>query len=882
MYKINLVALVVLVAVAFAFALAGVTTISRVSYDLKREVMSHKVNNVVTTIQGAYDVLVENRIDGVESYTRQAQRDVVDELKSFSYGKSGRLFIVTDRKKVVKHDYLTAGQPIDFEQITTMVHNRSGTMEFAYEGQRRFFSYKLFPQWNWLVILSVNSEEMLEARNQFLGKVVMIFLVSLVVGAIIFIWFIQRVVGPIRQLADATTFVSKGKWDAPLPQATGSDEVGLLTSAFRRMAKKLAQMYGDLQENLKQIEQSQSALRESEEKYRGLVELLPLVVFETDKQGRLNFANRNAFDTFGYPEESLSEGLFLYDLTIEADHIRFKANLDRVLERMDLGMMEYTGLRKDKSTFPCIVMATPIFMGQEPVGIRGIFIDITERKSLEVALWQAREFLDTILNAVADPIFVKDDQHRFILLNDAYCRLMSQHREKILGKTDYDFFPEDESDRAWEQDNLVFSSQKIHEREMTATYADGEIRSVLINKAAFKDTQGKNFLVGIIKDITDHKKMEQELFKSRKLKSIGILAGGIAHDFNNILTAIIGNLSLAKMATDLDSTFHRCMEESSKAVLRAKDLTQQLLTFSRGGAPVRQTVSLSKLIEESATFSLTGSKVRCNMDIADDLWPVDADEGQISQVIQNMMVNASQAMPKGGSVRICAINYIIQSSSPLPLDTGRYVNIVVKDNGVGIPPELLGDIFDPYFTTKEDGSGLGLATAFSIIKRHDGHIAVESTPGQGTTFSIYLPASEHEQVILPEKQSGLHPGQGKILIMDDEDSVREVIAEMLKMLGYTADTATDGVQALEKYQQARNNGDGFDLVIMDLTIPGGMGGQEAIKELLAIDPHALAIVASGYSSDPVMSNYKSHGFSGVISKPFEIEKLSRVLHDVLS
>lgn len=878
MYKINFVALAVLVAVGLAIAAVGVSTISRESYNLNKEVMTREINNVLVVIQSGYDVLAENRLEEVESYQRQAQSDILDELKSFKYGKTGLLMIVTGDGEVLNSPDKALTAQIDFKEVDSMVHNRSGGMGSFYQGKNRFYTHELFPQWNWQVILSITNEEMLAARDDFIAQVFAILLLSLLLGTLIFVLFIRRIVEPIRNLADATAYVSEGKWDTPLPTPKSRDEVAQLTISFRRMAHRLAEMYGNLQQNLHEIEKSRSALLASEEKYRGLVELLPLVVYEITPDGQIIFVNQAATESFGYSIAELVDGFSLQDLLVKNDNKRFTDDLGQILSGTNMGILEYTGKRLDHSTFPCIVLASPTFHSGNPAGIRGIVIDITERKTLEQELKQAREFLDSILNNVADPVFVKDTQHRFILVNDAFCNFIDHTRQHILGKTDRDFFLAEEADSFWQQDDLIFSSHLAHENEDIITGVHGEQQVILTKRTVFKDNTGVTLLVGIIKDITRRKKMEQELFKSDKLQSIGVLAGGIAHDFNNILTAIIGNLSLAKMLSDPDSKLQRHLTSSLNASNQAKDLTQQLLTFSKGGAPVKQTVSLNSLIEELVTFTLSGSSIRCEFSLAEDLWPVEVDEGQISRVLHNLMVNAVQAMKEGGTVHVFAHNHIHAASDAPILQPGKFVRLQVRDHGIGIPRKTISNIFDPYFTTKENGSGLGLATAFSIIKRHDGHIEVASKPDEGTTFTIYLPASAKSVVFQGSKEEMLHKGVGRILIMDDDSSVREVAGEMLELLGYEVKFALDGAEAITTYSKALHTPEPFDIVIMDLTIPGGIGGQEAMKKLLAIDPNVKAIVASGYSSAPVMANFKSFGFSAILAKPFELQELSRVLH----
>jgi len=385
----------------------------------------------------------------------------------------------------------------------------------------------------------------------------------------------------------------------------------------------------------------------------------------------------------------------------------------------------------------------------------------------------------------------------------------------------------------------------------------------------------------IARDITERKRMERELLRAQKLESLGVLAGGIAHDFNNILTGIVGNISLARMRAQRGEDFSRHLGVAEQAAWRAQELTQQLLTFSRGGAPIRKTLSIAETIRESAEFVLGGANVRCEFAIPDDLWPVEADEGQISQVINNLVINADQAMPQGGIIRICAENVVCEATSELPLEPGRYIRISIRDRGIGIPEEHIHKVLDPYFTTKQQGSGLGLATAHSIIAGHDGYITLESELGVGTTVYIYLPASEKE--VPAAKALGGKPivGKGKILVMDDEEAIRMVASAMLAQLGYEVESAKTGSEAIELYKTAKEAGQPFDALIMDLTIPGSMGGQEALSKLLDIDPEVKAIVSSGYSNDPVMSNYRDCGFHGVVPKPYRMEELSKAVHRVI-
>jgi CheY-like chemotaxis protein len=309
-----------------------------------------------------------------------------------------------------------------------------------------------------------------------------------------------------------------------------------------------------------------------------------------------------------------------------------------------------------------------------------------------------------------------------------------------------------------------------------------------------------------------------------------------------------------------------------------------LLTFSRGGAPIKKTLALGGLIQDGASFSLRGSHSRCEMVFPETLLPVEADEGQLSQVVNNLVINADQAMPEGGTVRISCENTVLKEDSGMPLPPGDYVKVSVTDRGVGIPAEHQKKVFDPYFTTKKKGSGLGLATSYSIIKRHDGHISVESQPGAGSTFSFFLPASTagvRQETAVEHRSIRGTGGTGRVLVVDDEAMIREVATKILASQGYEVESAPDGQMALVRYAKAKKQGSPFDVVILDLTIPGGLGGKETIKKLLEIDPQARAIVSSGYSNDPIMARFTEYGFKGVAAKPYNIKTLSQAVQDAM-
>jgi nitrogen-specific signal transduction histidine kinase/CheY-like chemotaxis protein len=391
-----------------------------------------------------------------------------------------------------------------------------------------------------------------------------------------------------------------------------------------------------------------------------------------------------------------------------------------------------------------------------------------------------------------------------------------------------------------------------------------------------KSLDGKiSGFVGAMEDITELRQARQDMLKNQKIESLGVLAGGIAHDFNNILTIILGNVSLARLQLNDPEKVANQLEKAEKATARAKDLAQQLLTFARGGEPVKKIIDVRSLLKEAAGFALHGSNVRGEFSISDDVWPVEVDEGQLSQVIQNLVLNAVQAMPEGGTVTISAENAIV------PEEGRRFVKISVADTGAGISEHHLQRIFDPYFTTKQQGSGLGLATCYSIIRKHGGKIGATSTLGKGSTFHISLMASDKEVVFEPCQRKTVSHGSDRLLVMDDEEDIRELTQAILGKLGYTVESVKNGTEAVDLYRKRNEEGTPFSAVILDLTIPGGVGGKETIEKLLRIDPDVKAIVSSGYSTDPIMANYRDYGFSAVLVKPYRPQDLSKVLQELL-
>jgi len=413
---------------------------------------------------------------------------------------------------------------------------------------------------------------------------------------------------------------------------------------------------------------------------------------------------------------------------------------------------------------------------------------------------------------------------------------------------------------------LVFKGEYQLYRAVPLISKDGSINRILV----------------VVENITERKQFELHLQQSQKMEAISTLAGGIAHDFNNLLGVITGNVSYSLSQLHKNDELFEVLSDIQEGTIQAEKLTKQLLTFAKGGEPIKTVADMNQLIKEASQFVTRGLKSRCEYELSENLSLVEIDTGQINQVINNLVINANQAMPQGGTIYIKTVNEIIASDNKFTLAGGRYVKISIEDQGVGISDKHLSKIFDPFFTTRQKGNGLGLSTVYSIIKKHKGHIVVYSELNKGTVFHVFIPASQKELEKTEEniEVKVTHQGSGRILIMDDQEAILTMLCRMLNRMGYETDTSLEGNEAIEKYRDAYQSQNPFDLVILDLTVPGGKGGKETIFELLKIDPKVKALVSSGYSNDPIMSNYEDYNFCGVLPKPYTKPELSEVLSKV--
>lgn len=638
------------------------------------------------------------------------------------------------------------------------------------------------------------------------------------------------------------------------------------------------------------LRRTQERLRQSEDRWQLAVQGINAGIWEIDFATGGFFVSARSREMLGYAPGDLADTREAWESLIHAeDRAAFSAAMEQHLARKsDALRVEHRLLCRDGRHRWILARGLAQFDAEgRPVRLVGTHSDIHARKTAEHDLASERERLSVTLRAMAEAVITTNRQGVVDYVNDAAEQLTGWHDGAGLGRPLHEVCPlqhERTSDPVPSPHLRALSEALVVElpASTVAVHRQGVRRLVEGRCAPIRDVSSQPAgVVLVLRDVTERAKLEAEILRATKLESVGVLAGGIAHDFNNLLTVIMGNVTLAMLDTQTQSTGGQWLGEAEKGLLRARDLTQQLLTFAKGGDPIRSAVQLAEVVRETARFSLHGSKVKCQFEIEDDLWAADVDKGQIGQVVQNLVINAAQAMERGG---ILWINLSNDGAPPLRTGlSGSSVRLSVADTGAGIRPEHLAKIFDPYFTTKKDGSGLGLATVYAVIKKHGGYIEVESEVGRGTRFTIWLPARRNAAAERGSTASpfGAGPLNGRVLLMDDEDAILRMASQLLKRIGFAVETATDGESAIKAYREALEQHRRFDLVIMDLTVPGGMGGLDALRRIKELDPQVRAIVSSGYSSDPVMSDYRSYGFSGMIPKPYRITDFAKVIRQVL-
>jgi len=632
--------------------------------------------------------------------------------------------------------------------------------------------------------------------------------------------------------------------------------------------------------------QAEDALRESEIKHRRLIENSHDIIYTLTSEGVFTFVSPAWTVLLGHPVEQVvgqSFQKFIHPDDIPGCMVWLQKVFEKGLRQEGV---EYR-VRQAGGEWRWHTSSAVPFKNETGaiVGFEGTSRDITERKQTELLLAQERERLAVTLRSIGDGVITTDVDGNIVMLNKAAEEMTGWKTDDAAGRPLQEVFYilneltrepcENPVEKVLSAGNIV----ELANHTCLISKAGQEI--VIADSAApIRDTQSR--IIGVVlvfRDMTEKQKLTDSMQRAQKLESLGLLAGGIAHDFNNMLAGIFGYLDIAKETIALNQTDQvpKYLDKALGVYDRAKGLTQQLLTFSKGGNPIRKTIKLAPLIQHSASFALSGSNVTCQFDLAGDLWLCDCDEIQIEQAIDNIVINGKQAMPLGGTIIISAANVTDQ-----PNNAGNFVRISIQDQGVGMPKEILPKIFDPFFSTKTTGHGLGLATVYSIVQRHGGWVDVQSEPGKGSTFDLFIPASSKKELHGTEHKAEEHKGTGRILVLDDEIFLLEIVSSMLESMGYSVVQSKDGRDALKAFIDAEQSGQPFAVSILDLTIPGGVGGKETAKEMRRVNPHSIIIASSGYSEDPVISNPNENGFSDSIIKPYRKNDLAELMMRITS
>jgi len=524
----------------------------------------------------------------------------------------------------------------------------------------------------------------------------------------------------------------------------------------------------------------------------------------------------------------------------------------------------------------------------KPRQFAALMRDVTERRRAEEALTSETQRLQVTLQSIGDGVIALNSDGKVVLFNTRAELITGFSSMEAIGR-DYkvalNLVSQSDSVPLSIVEPLLGGGEAIS-ADGVAIGKSGNNTYVHVSGAPIRDRNGKTAgIVITLRDMTERRQIQAAHEKSERLELMGLVAGGIAHEFNNILMVIMGSVSLTREMAERGATMDltNSLNDAEQAAVEAKTLIHQMLTFAKEGSPIRQAVHMQELITQAVKFITRGSQIKYSLDIAPDLWLGNVDAGQVCQIIQNIVMNAIQAMPGGGDVKIKATNHAVnETEEDADLAAGEYILVSIADNGPGIAPEMLPRIFEPYFTTKPSGSGLGLATSYSIVRRHGGHIAVRSTFAKGTTFDIYLPATKSSIAAtdIPARPEARE--RGKILVMDDDEGLQRLLARMLGQAGYDIQAVTNGADAIEFYRKAFKAGAPFDVVLMDLTIPGNMSAKQTIMALRQLDPGVCAIISTGRSADPLVENWKENGFSGVALKPFGLLDLQGLIAKVLA
>jgi PAS domain S-box-containing protein len=753
----------------------------------------------------------------------------------------------------------------------------------------KYFTAMTIGNPGWYLALSTDRRKITGSFRSLRIKIITIMGLFGIVLIVIFWGFIHKMIfRRITRLNEAVEAFTHRKTDVPV-KVVKNDEIGILEKGFSYMRDVVNEKIENLTGEIQRRKRAEKEYKNSQEKFKNIFHSGHDAIFIFDLEGKILDVNKTMLKMFGVTRDEALKGDIRSFSSPENRFEKLDELWGSVLES-NSRELEWIAIRpNDRSTFH-VQMNFKKIIYEERDAVCGTVRDITERKEAEKKADEDREKFAITLRSIGDGVIATDVHERVEFLNYVSEELTGWSSEEAVGRPVSGIFHLiDEKTRVKIETpvtRVIRTGKMVLLTENVILKAkNGSEHNIADSAAPIIDSEGNmKGVVLVFRDVTGRIKSEKELLKITKLESLGLLAGGIAHDFNNLLAGLFGNISLAKKRIDPESKAYKNLESAEKIYRRASDLTKQLLAFSKGGEPVKEIADITKIIEESTMFAIRGSSIQVERDFPEDLMRAEVDSGQISQVISNLVINAKQAMPDGGRIWISANNFDNSDMKMPVLERISYIRISVRDEGIGIPRKYLDKIFDPYFTTKQDGSGLGLATAFSIINKHNGLITVNSEPGESATFTFYIPASTKsrvDEVTGDEKLESLPALNARVLVMDDDPVILNMIEDMLEEIGCFSCCVDDGAKAIEEYNKSYNEGKQYDIVFLDLTVQGGMGGEEAVKRLKHDYPEARCIVSSGYSTDPVISNFRDYGFSGHVTKPYLIRELYNEISRVL-
>jgi PAS domain S-box-containing protein len=855
-----------IVVLSVPLLLSGVQIITDQTSQFGTEILTEKLHALVEPIDRRYQTLARVGLEDSAGHRQEIKESALQNLAAFRYKATGTVFVINANRSItLSRDFSDPDSPL-FADFFAALGKERATIAYQAAGHERIGAVRYYPPWDAFIGLAMDRDELFAPRARFV-RLNLVVLAVVVLIALLFTLAIHHfLITPLLRLSRFAGQVSTGNLEAEIPG---------------RFILELAVMKEDIIHMV-------ATLISREEKYRAVFNAPGDAIFIHERaSGRIIEVNQAVGEMYGYsPQETL--GMHIGDLSSGRHPYTLAEASKRVsaITTAEAQRFEWQARRKNGELFWVDVALRAFDYGHTPC-VLAVVRDIEAQKRAALELAAEKERLAITLRSIGDGVITTDDKGCVVLVNRVAERLTGWSQQEAAGRPLAEVLTlveADSGDRCPDPAQAVLRCGcRLELAQHTVLVGRDNSRTPIADSAA-PIYDPRSAVVGVVlvfRDITEKLRTEQEQLKIKKLESVGVLAGGIAHDFNNLLTAILGNINLARLAAAPDSQLARLLTQAEKGSLRAQHLTQQLLTFAKGGEPVRQAADLGDIIRDNADFVLRGSAIGFSFNPPADLWPVDIDPGQIGQVIQNIILNARQALPlEGGRIEVLAQNCpaCLPGSGTQPAPC---VRLTITDNGPGIPPEHLDKIFDPYFTTKEAGSGLGLAICHAIITKHKGVLTVQTTEGSGTEFTLKLPVATGPPAQAATSERPPSQRRLKILVMDDEEMLRTLALDIFALLGHEAQAVPDGDAALVAYQQAMAAATPFDLVIMDLTIPGGMGGKEAVKKILALNPQAKVIVASGYSNDPVMANYQKYGFAAMLVKPYLTRDLEEVIHHIL-